>query len=64
MELLSYPMIMPDDENILRNFLNSIDIIEMNDVIKEKAISLRKEYHLKLPEAIICATAYCENASF
>ncbi len=62
MELLSYPMLKDSDEKVIRNFLKSIDIVEMNDVIKEKAISLRKKYNLKLPDAIICSTAYTENA--
>lgn len=62
MELLSYPLIKEDDEKIIRKFLNSIDIIEMNEIIKEKAIIFRKKYHLNLPDAIICSTAFTENA--
>jgi predicted nucleic acid-binding protein len=62
LELLSYPSLGKKDETIIRKFLNSIDIIEMNEEIKEKTILLLKKYHLKLPDAIICATAYSEKA--
>jgi predicted nucleic acid-binding protein len=61
-ELLSYPLIKEDDEKTIRKFLNSIDIIDMNDLLKEQAILFRKKYHLKLPDSIICATAFTENA--
>ncbi len=62
MELLSYPKLKDKEDKIIRKFLNSIDIIEMNEIIKEKAIQFRKKYHLKLPDAIICSTAYSEKA--
>lgn len=62
MELLSYPLLKEEDEKIIRKFLYSIGIIELNEMIKEQAISFRKKYHLKLPDAIICSTAYSEKA--
>ena len=61
-ELLSYPFLNDKDEKKVKEFLNTIDIIELNKIIKEKTIEIRKKYKLKLPDAIICATAYFENA--
>ena len=45
-----------------KNFLSKIDIVELNRKIKNKAIEFRKEYKLKIPDAIICASAFVENA--
>ena len=61
-ELLSYPFLDSEDEINIKNFLKTIDIIDLNKIIKEKTIELRKKYRLKLPDSIICATAYFEDA--
>jgi len=39
-----------------------IDIIDLNTEVKGKTIYLRKKYNLKLPDAIISATAYAIEA--
>jgi len=62
MELLSFPLLKEEEEKIIHKFIKSIDVIEMNEFIKDKAILFRKTYQLKLPDAIICSTASCENA--
>jgi hypothetical protein len=46
-----------EEEKIIHKLLNSSSIINIDDSIKEKAIDLRKKYLIKLPDAIICATA-------
>ena len=56
-ELLSYPFISEHEKNIIKKFLNSISIIDINQEIKEKTINFRKDYKLKIPDAIICATS-------
>ena len=61
MELLSYQFENADDEKEVKDFINSIDIIEMNEGIKILAIDLRRNYKIKLPDAIICATALFEK---
>lgn len=45
------------EEAIILNFLNSLNVIHTNNKICEMASSLRREYRLKLPDAIIYATA-------
>jgi len=61
-ELLSYPNLNDTEEKQLRKFINKIDVVELNKIIKENTIKFRKKYKLKIPDAIICATSYFENA--
>lgn len=44
-------------EMIIRRFLNSFQVIQLNQAISETAVDLRKQYQVKLPDAIIYATA-------
>lgn len=57
MELLGFPGLTGDEENSIRNFLGSCRVIPIEDAIEIKAIELRRAGHLKLPDAIIAATA-------
>jgi predicted nucleic acid-binding protein len=57
MELLSYPLLSADEEAKVQAFLAGVEICEMSREIKATAIILRRERGLKLPDAIICATA-------
>jgi predicted nucleic acid-binding protein len=57
MELLSYPNLSSTEEQQIQNFLSQLLIVDINNSIKKMAISLRKQYRLKLPDAIIAATA-------
>ena len=57
MELLSYSMITEQEEQIIRAFLKGCELIQLNDDIMEQTIQLRKTYKIKLPDAIIAATA-------
>jgi hypothetical protein len=43
--------------NLLHNFINDITVIELEQTIKIKTVALRKNYGIKLPDAIIAATA-------
>jgi predicted nucleic acid-binding protein len=40
-----------------RGFLSSFDIIALDGEIAERTVSLRRTHHIKLPDAIIWATA-------
>ncbi len=63
LELLSYPEINKTEEEKIENFIKDIEVIGYDDDIKENTIRLRKEFKLKLPDAIVCATAYLNKAS-
>ncbi|MDZ8079668.1 MAG: PIN domain-containing protein [Nostoc sp. DcaGUA01] len=63
MELLSYPNITSDEEVQIRDFLTKIIVVGIELNIKELAIALCKQYKLRLPDAIIVATAKSLNAT-
>ena len=46
-----------DVEVATRSFLSSFDVIALDGEIAERAVSLRRNHHIKLPDAIIWATA-------
>ncbi|WP_202895921.1 PIN domain-containing protein [Iningainema tapete] len=62
-QLLSYPTLTSDEEIQIRDFLTKIIVLEINSNIKTLAIALRKQYKLRLPDAIIAATAKSLNAT-
>ncbi len=62
-ELLSYPSLSPDEETQIRDFLTKITVVGIDNNIKELAITFRKQNRLRLPDAIIAATAQSLNAT-
>ena len=59
-ELLSKPLPL-NEENILKDYLSSLNIVHTNDMICEIAAYLRKNFKIKLPDAIIAATSFFLN---
>ncbi len=57
LELLGYFGITKNDEKEITAFIKHCTIIDINNSIKEQVISLRKKYHLKLPDCIIMASS-------
>jgi len=51
-----------EDEVEIRAFLNDVMIVNLTETIKQSAIAFRRQYRLKLPDALIVATARCLNA--
>jgi len=51
----------PENESILINFINSSTIYYLDDKIVQRTIELCKQSKIKLPDAIIAATALIEN---
>ena len=62
LELLKYPAITPDEEDIINEFLKLVSIIPMNTAIENETIVLSRSSKLKLPDAIIGATAIVYDA--
>ena len=60
-ELLCYPKITLEEENIIKDFLNNINIINLDSYIKHETIAIKREISIKLPDAIILATAKVNN---
>jgi predicted nucleic acid-binding protein len=46
-----------DVEAATRGFLGAFDVIALDGGIAERAVRLRRDHHIKLPDAIIWATA-------
>ena len=63
MEMLSYHALTDDERVRVQGFLSRVIVVGLSENVKNKAIELRKKYRLKLPDAIVCATALEVNAS-
>lgn len=57
MELLSKPGLNTENLRILQSMINGCILVEFNHEIKSEAIKLRRHNKLKLPDAIVAATA-------
>jgi len=62
MELLSYPSITLQAETIIKLLLDEFEVILIDDDIESEAINLRRNFKIKLPDAIIAATSIVEKA--
>lgn len=63
MELLASPGIEPDEENDVHSFLSDVMVIPLTEEIETIAIAIRRHTRIKLPDAVIVATAISMNAS-
>lgn len=57
LELLSFPGISTETENVIKGLLTNCTIIGVSNEIKTSVIKLRKNYKTKIPDAIIAATS-------
>ncbi|MDB5088919.1 MAG: type toxin-antitoxin system VapC family toxin [Mucilaginibacter sp.] len=57
LELISFKGITELQEKQITELLNDCSIIQMNKLIKEKYVELRKRHRLKLADAIIAASS-------
>jgi predicted nucleic acid-binding protein len=57
LELLGFKGITSDEINWMELFLEECTVMDYNHGIKEITISLRRKYKIKLPDAIVAATA-------
>jgi predicted nucleic acid-binding protein len=60
-ELLCWKTDTEKDLQVLHSFINDTTVIELEQTIKLKTAELRKAHKIKLPDAIICATAIVYN---
>ena len=63
LEILSYPSLLSEEEKKLKKLLAEIPIVDVSKEIKKRAIEFRRKYNLKLPDAIIAATAFSLGAT-
>ncbi len=63
MELLSYSFLKPNDERVIENLLHQFNLLPLTRELEDIAIYFRRKYNLKIPDAIIAATAYSVQAT-
>ena len=61
MEILGKYQIFEEEKKIVEELLEQCNIIDITYKIKQTAIKLRQNYRIKLPDAIIAATAIQQN---
>jgi predicted nucleic acid-binding protein len=62
-ELLCWKTISPEETITIQDFINYAAIFYLDESLAEMVITVRKKYGLKLPDAIIAATAMLHNFS-
>ena len=62
MEMLSFPGLKKNEEDAINAFLKELKVINLNFEIEKEAINIRRKLGIKLPDAIIAATAKTNNA--
>ncbi len=60
-ELLCWKTATEEDLEILHSFINTATTLELKDAVKFKTAEIRKMNKIKLPDAIIAATAIIHN---
>jgi len=60
-ELRCWKAATENDIIVLNNFINDSFVYELYSDVKYKTVEIRKEYNVKLPDAIIAATALVNN---
>ncbi|WP_158861257.1 type II toxin-antitoxin system VapC family toxin [Lunatibacter salilacus] len=61
LELLGYKEISPEELKVIEDFLTTVSIIDINSEIKRITTGLKRNYKIKLPDAIIAATSHYMN---
>ncbi len=61
-ELLSFPNLTPHDKNILNEFLTNYEVIPLSPEVEALTIEMRMKNKLKIPDAIICASAIISDS--
>ena len=60
-ELLGWKSIVAKDEKLIKEFISDCIVFSLDESIIVRTISLRKNIKIKLPDAIIAATALAHN---
>jgi predicted nucleic acid-binding protein len=63
MELFAFPGLTPEGESGLKCFLADLIVVPLNDEIEQASIAIRRNTRLKLPDAIVAATACIKEAA-
>jgi len=61
MELLGFPGITFDEDALIRSRLDLFGYLPIDLAVEDRAIQLRRSRQVKLPDALIAATALCHG---
>lgn len=61
-ELLSFSSLSEDEEQSLEDLLSQFSSVPLSQEIEDQTIQLKRRYKIKLPDAIIAATALNQDA--
>lgn len=61
MELLGHYQISKDEADVIQNLVRHTTVLDFSQPIKERTIALKQHNKIKLPDAIIAATALYHN---
>ncbi|TAF06586.1 MAG: type II toxin-antitoxin system VapC family toxin [Nostocales cyanobacterium] len=61
-ELLSFAGLSQEEEECIEDLLSQFTVVSLSQEIEDKTIQLKRNYKIKLPDAIIAATAINQNA--
>ena len=61
LELLGYKDLAESDMNIIQELIKEATVLDINPEIKRLVVLLRKKYKIKLPDAIVVASAIYAN---
>jgi len=56
-EMLSFSGITVSEEKCIQSMLKECSVIPLNEGIKNQTVTLRRRYEIKIPDAIVAATA-------
>ncbi|MEO5348675.1 MAG: PIN domain-containing protein [Magnetococcus sp. YQC-3] len=62
-ELLSFPSLRQEEEQAIHLLLEKLERLALNRAVRDQTILLRRRLGLKLPDAVIAATAISWNAT-
>ena len=62
MEVLGYDFESTKEKEFIEELLSYLSIIYIDEAIAKRVVVLKKERKIKLPDAIICATAMINNS--
>ena len=60
-ELLSFPTLSKEEEQIIEDLLSQFELIPILREIEDLTIQLKRQYKIKIPDAIIAATTLSQN---
>lgn len=61
-ELLSFSGLSNEEEQRIRDLILALDRVQLSDTVRDLTIQLRRKNRLKLPDAIIAASAMTQQA--